>query len=218
LSTPHETERHDAGGGPRLTVIACGALALHVRSIAARRGWDVGVVALPPELHNRPERIALAVRKELAERGLEPERVALAYADCGTAGGLDKLGLSRLPGGTCYDVFAFDEVRELLAEEPGTFFLTDFLVRTFDRSILRSLGLDRYPELRDEYFRHYSRVVWLAQRETPRLREEAVRAAEILDLPLEIRLVGDQGLEDGLARALASCRSRTASPRRTAGV
>jgi Protein of unknown function (DUF1638) len=219
LITPHEDDRRDAGpAGPRFTVVACGALALHVRSIAARRGWDLGVVALPPELHNRPERIAAAVQEELAGRSLEPERVALAYADCGTAGALDELGLARLRGSTCYDVFAFDEVRELLAEEPGTFFLTDFLVRTFDRSILRSLGLDRYPELRDEYFRHYSRVVWLAQRETPRLREEAVRAAEILDLPLEIRLVGDQGLEDGLARALASCRSRTASPRRTAGL
>lgn len=179
------------------TVIACGALALHVKAIAARRGWDVDVRALPPELHNRPERIRAAV-EELVARSSSP---VLAYADCGTGGALD--GLVRLRGDTCYDVFAADEVAAALAEEPGTYFLTDFLVRTFDRTVWRSLGLDRRPELRDDYFRHYRRVVWLAQRRTPTLEAKAVRAAAKLGLPLETRDVGEGGLERALEEALA---------------
>ena len=179
-------------------VVACGALALHVRAIAARRGWDVEVHPLPPELHNRPERIAPAV----AEPAARYDRVAVAYADCGTGGALDTLGFPRLPGATCYDVFAREDVHEALAEQPGTYFLTDFLVRTFDASVVRPLGLDRWPELRDEYFRHYTRVVWLAQTPSPALHARAERATATLRLPLEVREVGDSGLEHALERLM----------------
>ena len=180
-------------------VIACGALAVHVRQVARRRGWDVDVHPVPALLHNRPERIAGAVEREVARLAGRYERVAVAYADCGTYGALDavlaRTGVRRLAGEHCYDVFAREEVRAALEEEPGTYVLTDFLARTFFHTVLRELGLDRHPELRDAYFGNYTRVLWLAQHPTPATRAAAERAAEAIGLPLVERAVGDGGLE-----------------------
>jgi hypothetical protein len=185
-------------------VVACGALALHVSAIARRRGLDVDVHPLPPQLHNRPDRIAPAVVAKLAELRGTHERVAVAYADCGSYGALDAVlagtGIERLAGDTCYDLFARDEVREALAEEPGTYFLTDFLARTFEHTVWRSLGLDRHPELRDDYFHSYRRCIWLAQRPTASLRRAAEHASALLGLPLSERTVGESGLERELVR------------------
>jgi hypothetical protein len=186
----------------RTAVLACGALALDVRRISKRRGWNVHVRPLPALLHNHPELIAPRVAVELEDVCRSYDRVAVAYADCGTYGALDGVlsdrGIARLDGAHCYDLFARDEVREALDEEPGTYFLTDFLARTFEHTVMRQLGLDRHPELRGDYFGHYKRVMWLAQRPTLGTKLAAERAAAALDLPLEIREVGDAGLERGL--------------------
>jgi hypothetical protein len=176
------------------TVLACGALAARIKAIARRRDWELEVRPLPALLHNRPERIAPAVRAAMTG-----DVVAVAYADCGTAGALDDLGVHRLQGDHCYDVLAREHVRAALEEEPGTYFLTDFLARTFEHTVWRELGLDRHPELRDDYFGHYTRVLWLAQRPTPATRAAAERAAERLRLPLEVVEVGDEALERQLA-------------------
>ena len=185
----------------RVGVIACGALALHVKAIARRRGWPVDVHPLPPELHNRPELIAPAVAELADELDGEYERVVVAYADCGSRGAVDRTGLPRLAGDHCYDVFAGEEVRAAMEEEPGTYFLTDFLVKTFDASVARPL---RLPELRDAYFGNYTRVLWLAQEPTAELLVQAERAAEVMGLRLEIREVGTDGLERQLEQLVGS--------------
>jgi hypothetical protein len=192
----------------RTAVIACGALAADVRRIARRRGWAVDVHPVPALLHNRPDRIAGAVEDEVARLAGAYERVAVAYADCGTHGALDAVldrrGIARLAGDHCYDVLARDAVRAALDEEPGTYILTDFLARTFEHTVLRELGLDRHPELRDAYFGNYARVLWLAQRPTPATRAAAERAAAAIGLPLVERAVGDAALEHALEAVVAS--------------
>jgi hypothetical protein len=185
-------------------VIACGALAADVRRIARRRGWDVDVHPVPALLHNRPERIAPAVAAEAARLASRYARVVVAYADCGTYGAIDTVGLPRLRGDHCYDVLGRAEVSAALVEEPGTYVLTDFLARTFEHTVLRELGLDRHPELRDAYFGNYTRVLWLAQRPTPATRAAASRAAAAIGLPLVVRDVGVAGLERQLEELVAA--------------
>jgi hypothetical protein len=188
-------------------VIACGALGGHIREITARRGWAVELHTLPSLLHNRPDRIAPAAERlarELTGRGL---RVVLGYADCGSYGALDelcsRLGLRRLPGLHCYDVLAGpDRLRAMLEREPGTYLLTDFLVRSFRRSVLTELGLDRYPQLWPDYFGHYRRLVWLAQSRDGTLDDEAAAVAAMFGLPLTVLDIGTSGLEAELERLL----------------
>jgi hypothetical protein len=205
-SSSANEERASAYRDQQLALIACGALAQPAAELVARRGWPVSVHPLPPLLHNQPHLIADEVRALATSLACAGQRVAVGYADCGTYGALDEvcrdLGLERLPGLHCYDVFAGPErLAEFFEEQPGTYVLTDFLARSFSRTVLRELGLDRHPELRDDYFGSYSRVVWLAQEPDDELRALAEEAAAAIGLPLTVVETGYAGLEDAL-RAL----------------
>ena len=184
-------------------IVACGALATHIGEIAGDSDLDITIYPLPPLLHNHPEKIAAEVDALLTEIKDKHTKCAVAYADCGTYGALDSViqrhGVARLRGNHCYDIFAgVSEIEKLMAEDAGTYFLTDFLVKSFHRSVIVELGLDKYPHLRDDYFRNYSRVVWLAQKPTLELEQAAMDAANEIGLPLEKRIVGYKGLRKEL--------------------
>jgi hypothetical protein len=208
-SSPSRSDpRPDDARDGRIAVIACGALAEPVAAVVARRGWPVDVHPLPPLLHNQPQLIADRVAALAETLGERYASVAVGYSDCGTYGALDavcaRLGLRRLSGLHCYDVFAgASRIEELFAAEPGTYLLTDFLVRSFARTVLRELGLDRHPELRDTYFGHYRRLVWLAQQPTDELRALAEQAARSIGLPLIVVETGLSQLEREIAALLA---------------
>jgi hypothetical protein len=192
-----------------VALIACGAIARPCAQVVARHDWPVDVVPLPPLLHNHPDRIAREVDRVAAELSERYDTVAIGYADCGTYGALDEVcerrGLSRLAGLHCYDVYGgADRLATMFTEQPGTYVLTDFLVRSFDRTVLAELGLDRYPHLRDDYFGHYTRMVWLAQEPDDELRRLADRAASRIGLPLTVVETGHSGLERAIEDLLVS--------------
>lgn len=204
------------GAAPgRLLLIACGALAREVLALIRLNRWrHVELACLPALLHNRPGRIADAVRARIhAARAQGFARIAVLYADCGTGGALDRVcaeeGVERIPGPHCYAFFDGVEAFASRAEaEIGAFYLTDFLARQFDALVWRGLGLDRHPELRDAYFDHYDRLVYLAQTDDPQLTAAARAAAGRLGLAFERRFTG----YGDLARTLARWADRAADP------
>jgi Protein of unknown function (DUF1638) len=182
---------------PRGTLlIACGALGREIAALRRANGWEtLAVRCLPAQLHNRPERIAPAVRAEIRANRHRYAQIFVVYADCGTQGALDAVlkeeGIERLPGAHCYEFLATPHVfAQLSAAEPGTFYLTDFLLRHFERLVVGSLGLDRHPELAPEYFRNYRRLVYLAQLETPGAIERARQIAARFGFDFEYRFTG----------------------------
>ena len=191
-------------------IIACGALAREIQQLIDINSWtDVDVQCLPANLHNRPDQIPDRVLDKVQSNRDRYAHIFVAYADCGTGGLLDSaleaLGVERLEGAHCYQFYAGSKVFEQLHDaEPGTFYLTDFLVRHFDRLIIDELGLDRHPELRETFFRNYSRLLYLSQAETPELVTKARRAADRLGLKFEHRPTGFGQLETGLNRFMVS--------------
>lgn len=182
---------------PRDTLlIACGALGREIAALRRANGWQsVDVRCLPAQLHNRPERIAPAVREEIRANRGRYRQMFVVYADCGTRGALDAVlkeeGVERLPGAHCYEFLATPRMFAQLSEaEPGTFYLTDFLLRHFDRLVIRTLGIDRHPELAAEYFRHYRKLVYLSQSETPGSIERARQIADSFGFAFEYRFTG----------------------------
>jgi len=200
-----------------ILIIACGALAREITALKRANAWtDVDVQCLPPELHNRPERIVPAVREQIDTHRSNYETLFVAYADCGTGGMLDALlreeGIERLPGAHCYEFFAGASVfNELHNAEPGTFYLTDFLLRHFDRLVTRGLGLDRHPHLAHEYFRNYRKLVYLAQNARPDGEERARAIANRMGLEFEHRVTGYGELGTQLGALLASRRDANRS-------
>jgi hypothetical protein len=195
---------------PGTLVIACGALAREIAALRRANGWTcLGVRCLPADLHNRPERIAPAVRAEIHAQRERYAKIFVAYGDCGTRGELDAVlkeeGVERLPGAHCYEFLALPEVFAQLADaEPGTFYLTDFLLRHFERLVVRSLGLDRHPQLAGEYFRNYKKLVYLAQNEAPGAVERAREIAQRFGFEFEYRFTGYGELGSRLAALVAS--------------
>jgi hypothetical protein len=197
----------DEGPGRPALVIGCGALANELVELTRRAGLPaMDLTCLPASLHNRPERIPAAVaRKILRARAEGYDRIFVAYADCGTGGMLDRVleaeGVARLEGAHCYEVYAGRAAFAALHDaEPGTFYLTDFLARNFDRLVVRGLGLDRHPELLPAYFGNYRRLVYLAQTEDEALTTMAKAGAARLGLAFERRLVRLGELEPAIAR------------------
>jgi hypothetical protein len=199
--------KHNKRSSADTVLIACGALAREVIAIRDKHGWQADVLAVPALLHNWPERIPPAVQKRIAEQRGEYGRLIVVYGDCGTAGKLDELlaaeGIERIAGPHCYEMYADGRFDEMMAEAPGTYFLTDYLAQSFDHLVVEGMGLDRYPDLRGDYFRHYTKVVYLAQRDDQALLRKAQWAADYLQLPLEVRPAGYGALEERLAALMA---------------
>ena len=214
LSNKISTVYADNFKNMKTAFIICGALAREVLDIIAKYDWDAEVFGVTAVDHLFPERIAPDVEKRYLAIRDRFERVIVVFGDCGSYGAVDaliaKYGLERVDGPHCYEMYGGNLFQELMDEEPGTYFLTDFLVRSFRGSILKGMGLDRYPQLKDDYFRNYKRVVYLAQKEDPQLETQAQQAADYLGLPLVVRCTGYGLLEKRLAALMGETGSTAA--------
>jgi len=196
-------------GAARALVIACGALAREIVDFRAANGFQhLDIACLPAKLHNRPQLIAEAVREKIRANKSKYRTIFVAYGDCGTGGGLDAVlaeeRVERIGGPHCYAFYTGQDAFEAITDEdPTSFFLTDYMVRHFDRLIIEGLGLDRFPELLNDYFGNYTNVIYIAQTKDPTLEVKAKAAAERLGLGYIYRFVGFGELGDFLIAAAA---------------
>ena len=197
-------------GSNSLGIVACGALAREIEQIVGLNNFQhIQIKYLPAKLHNVPHEIPEAVGKALQALAPDHSHLLVAYGDCGTAGKLDevlqKYGASRLNGSHCYQFYAgFQNFEQLHDAEPGTFYLTDYLARQFDTLVYKPLGLDRYPQLLEEYFGNYTRLVYLAQSDDKALDTKARDAALRLGLKFERIDTGFGELQPAIVSAAAS--------------
>jgi hypothetical protein len=191
----------------RVAFVLCGALAREVIAIAQRHGWDVALFGVAASDHMLPARIAPDVERRLRELIPRFERIVVLYGDCGTSGRLDdvlaRYNVPRIAGPHCYEMYGGAAFDQQMDRDPSAFFLTDFLVRGFEGTIAKGLGLDRFPELRDTYFANYNRLVYLVQLEDAALIQKAQAIATWLGLPLELQHTGYGQLEQRLVALMA---------------
>ena len=186
---------------PSTLVICCGAIANEIVTIVRENGWDhMKIECLPAKLHNDPGGLPEGVRAKIYAGRARGDEVMVLYSDCGTGGGMAKMleeeGVENIGGAHCYEVFTGSEqFEQLMADEPGSFFVTDFLARHFEKLVFNGLGLDRFPKLRDVYFGKYRKMVYLVQRENPDTLARAEAAAASIGLDLEIRQTGYGGFQ-----------------------
>lgn len=202
------------GEARRVLVIACGALAREILELVERNGWThIELTCLPAKLHLRPELITEAVASAVLEGRRTHGEIFVAYADCGTGGQLEsrcqELGVTMIAGPHCYSFFEGNDLfQERADDELSTFYLTDFLARQFDAFVWKPLGLDRHPELRDQYFGNYKKLVYLSQKEDAHLQAKAKDCAERLNLDYEYRFTGFGDLEVSLSEFAARTQDR----------
>jgi hypothetical protein len=198
------------GGEVKKTAfVICGALGKEVKDIVDRRGWDVDIYGVSALLHLYPNRIVEELRARLQALRPRYDRLVVVYGECGMTGKLDPIldeyGASRVRGPHCYEMLAGADLFARVSDDrPGTFFLTDWLVRNFDRAVVRGLGLDRHPDLKEMLFGNYEALYYLRQLPNPRLAEKAESIGAYLGLPLEINDVGLGELESRLADLMAA--------------
>ncbi len=189
---------------PSTLVICCGAIASEIVTIIHCNGWDhMKVECLPAKLHNDPDALPEGVRTKIRAGRARGEEVIVLYSDCGTGGGmarvLEEEGVENIGGSHCYEIFTGSEpFKVLIEDEPGSFFVTDFLARHFEKLVFKGLGLDRFPKLRDVYFGNYRRMVYLVQRENAENLTRAEAAAASIGLELEVRHTGYGGYQQYL--------------------
>ncbi|MCB9452859.1 MAG: DUF1638 domain-containing protein [Anaerolineaceae bacterium] len=190
----------------KTALIACGAIGRELLAIVKKHDWDADVVGISARHHVSPHRIAPEVESRMPKLKEKYERIILVMGDCGTYGALNQLAerhhIPILAGAHCYELYSGERYQQWATEDAGTYFLTDFLVRTFDATVAKSMGLDRYPELKDVYFANYHRLIYLVQSPDEALMEKARKIAEFLELPLQIEVTGSELLEAQLVELM----------------